>query len=194
VTLNDLILGAVADAIAEVKPNWTSKRRPRTLIQVPVNVRESKDRYVAGQFIGSWIVSVPTGTFAEKLRAVSQETAKHKSSGEAFKGQWTIHSVGAIAQWAPTHLANWLGRTLCPLAAIVSNLNYSQFFSSELSCGKVFSYTRTASPGELAPLVVTVTSLGDTLDVRATAWTNSMSVPELRLFVEAIERRLDHRD
>lgn len=191
-TLNDLILGAVSDAIAEVKPNWTSKHRPRTLIQVPVNVRQPAARYVAGQFIGSWIVSVPKGTFTEKLRAVSQETARHKSSGEAFKGQWTVHSVGAIAQWAPTHLANWLGRTLCPLAAIVSNLNYSEFFSSESSCGKVLSYTRTASPGELAPLVITVTSLGDTLDIRATAWTNSVSVLELRQIVEAFERRLDY--
>ena len=65
VTLNDAILGTVADAIEEVKPNWTSKRRPHTLIQVPVNVRRPVERFVVGQFIGSWMVSVPKGTYSE---------------------------------------------------------------------------------------------------------------------------------
>lgn len=193
VTLNDLILGTVADAIAEVKPNWTNKHRPHTLIQVPVNVRQPSDRYVAGQFIGAWIVSVPEGTYIDKLRAVSRETAKHKSSGEAVNGRFMIDIAGALAQWAPTHLANWFGRTVCPLTAIVSNLNYSRYLSSEATCGKVLSYTRTASPGELAPLVITVTSLGDTLDVRATAWTNSVTELELRQIVGAIERRIGNR-
>jgi hypothetical protein len=193
VSLNDLILGTVADAISEVKPDWTSQRRPRTLIQVPVNVRESSDQFMAGQFIGSWIVSVPEGTYIEKLRAVSGVTAKYKSSGEAFNGLRMIDIVGAMALWAPTRFANWCGRKIGPLAAIVSNLDYSQYFSSESSCGKVLSYTRTASPGELAPLVITVTSLGDTLDVRATAWTNSVSAPELDQIVEAIERRIDNQ-
>jgi hypothetical protein len=69
----------------------------------------------------------------------------------------------------------------------------SRYFSSESRNGEVLSYTRTASPGELAPLVVTVTSLGDTLDLRATAWTNSVNAAELRQIVEAIERRIGNQ-
>ena len=190
VTLNDAILGTVADAIEEVKPNWTSKRRPHTLIQVPVNVRRSWERYVVGQLIGSWVVSVPKGTYPEKLRAVRDATAEFKSSGEAFNGQKTMDLIGSVAQWGHTHFANWVGRKVGPLAAIISNLNFSRYFASESSCGEVLSYTRTASPGELAPLVITVTSLGDTLDLRATAWTNSVNAAELRQIVEAIERRI----
>ncbi|RLS37243.1 MAG: hypothetical protein DWH81_11425 [Planctomycetota bacterium] len=193
VTLNDAILGTVADAIEEVKPNWTSKRRPHTLIQVPVNVRRPVERFVVGQFIGSWMVSVPKGTYSEKLRAVCDATTEYKYSGEAFYGQKSMDIIGSIARWGHTHFANWVGRKVGPLAAIISNLNLSRYFSSESRNGEVLSYTRTASPGELAPLVVTVTSLGDTLDLRATAWTNSVNAAELRQIVEAIERRIGNQ-
>lgn len=190
VTINDLILGTIADAIAEIKPNWTSKNRPNTLIQVPVNVRRPFERHTFGQYIGSWLLAVPRGTYSEKVRAVRDATALHKTSGEAFNGQQTIDVIGSIAQWTPALFANWVGRTAGPLAAIISNLNLSRYFSPESKSGEVLSYTRTASPGELAPLVITVTSLGDTLDLRATAWTNSLNAVELRQIVEAIERRI----
>lgn len=184
VTVNDLLVGAIVQALQNVKPDWSRHGTRSSLVMVPVNLREPQKRYDFGQFLGSWLFDVPPSqTFEHSVMQIHQITRSAKGSGEAVRGLCSFDLIPKFElSWLGNPVAR-LARRVSPVAAIISNLNLSSFFQEAEEQGLIRSYTRTSSPGDMSPMTVCATSVRDCCNIRMSAWTECLTQTELQAIV-----------
>lgn len=192
VTINDLLIAALIDALATVRPDWLTSRRDRLTVQLPVNLRNSDSRLEFAQSLGSLLLDIRprNSDFSGLVRDVAGITRQAKARRADVDGLAAFDWIMTAAACVPKGLGVWAARRICPLAASISNLNLVDLFAEESRLGLVKSYSRSTSPGELIPLIITLTSLGTEFGLRATYRREVLSDDQMTEVGDRLIRRL----
>ena len=189
VTLNDLFLALLLKTLAPfASKRLTAKRRTQITVGSIVNIRNDlgiDSLKTFGLFLGSFLVShaVPEGVSMEELaREVRQQTLRIK--GERL--------------YLGTPLELWMGRFLLsfrspdyrytfyprnyPLWGGITNVNLNPLWEAKSERGRI-DYVRAVSTGPITPLVLSVTTVGDIINVGLTYKQTVFSPLEIDQFI-----------
>lgn len=189
-TVNDLLVAASVDALNGVKPEWTNRRRPNLLVQIPVSTRDHEHRFEFGQHLGTWSLSVPAGSMMERLQAVRATTSEAKAGPHAGQTDTLVGAAERLLRLFPRNPMISVGRWAVPVAGFISNLNLTGYFHSEAEQGLLRRFTRAVSPCDFSPVTLTATGFGSEMNIRATAWDAYLNQSELQLMVNGVATRM----
>ena len=170
VTLNDALLALLLDAVAPLAPRRENAPRRRSLAVASImNLRgEYGDAGTAtfGQFLGSLRVShaVPSGIgIAALARDVHAETSRVKREKLYLQTLLAMRYVAAVWRMlSPDQRARFYAKSY-PIWAGLSTLNVNALWPRANETAATPVYIRGVPTGPLAPLVMAVTTVGDTL-------------------------------
>jgi WS/DGAT/MGAT family acyltransferase len=190
VTVNDVVLSAIADGLHEVLRSRGADHAGRTLrVMVPVSVRSRAEAGDVGNRVAPAFVDVPVGrmTPGARLERVHAATSQLKAGGMAL-GVDTIIGLGAYAPGALHAMAARLISRGRWFNLVVSNVPAPQVPIYVAGARLVASYP--AMPlGERCGLSVACTSLGGTLAFGLTAdWD---AAPDLDVLTQGVETAIE---
>ncbi|HSV18790.1 MAG TPA: hypothetical protein VLR71_10300 [Casimicrobiaceae bacterium] len=198
VTLNDALLALLLDAVAPFAPKRMSASRRRALAVASImNLRgEYGDAGAAafGQFLGSLRVShpVPEGMSFEALaRDVHAETSRIKREKLYLQTLLAMRYVAAV--WralSPDQRAGFYAKTY-PIWAGLSALNVNALWPRPNEAAAPPVYIRGVPTGPVAPVVLAVTTVGDTLYAGLSFRTAAFTRADIDNLWSGVRRRLD---
>lgn len=83
-----------------------------------------------------------------------------------------------------------VGPFLIPLSGFISNVNLTDFLAEEIACGQVRNYFRFSGTGILTPMMLGITTIGETFNLTTTSQRNVFSREEVSRIVAHIQWRL----
>ena len=198
VTLNDLFLAALLLAVAPLaKERRQAPRRRLISVATIVNIRRdvgSGDQNTFGLALGSFRVAheVPEGIGLEQLARAVQLQTKRAKQGKHFLAtplQLTFASF-LFSRLTPDRQKKFYPKNQ-PLWAGITNLNLNALWKTA-DGGAAPDYFRAVSTGPATPLVFSITTAGDRLNVgisfRSTVFLNS----EVAHVQDALQSMLTH--
>ncbi len=174
-TVHDVILAALARAMAESLPSSAERRIKRGLgLGTIVDTRSDAEADLSrslGMFLSYYLIRCRPhshASLADLARQVAAMTRPVKS-GRRYLDSFATMKLGDAA-WGL--LANWqkpqFARNMQPLDAGVTNVVVRNTWIDRRAAGHVLEYVRGASTGPTLPLVLSPTTLGDQLNLGVT--------------------------
>jgi len=175
VTLNDLfmaILLQVLSPLAEARRR--APRRRELAVASIMNIRgeyQPDARHTFGQFLGALRVSHPVpadATLRDLARDVHAETAQIKGGKLYLHNLLALGLSGLVWRFLSDDQRDRFYPKNYPVWAGVTSLNVNPLWASATERLPSIEYLRIASTGPLAPLVFSITTLGEVLQVAIT--------------------------
>jgi hypothetical protein len=198
VTLNDALLALLLDAVAPFAPQRATAGRRRTLAVASImNLRGEYGQTgaaVFGQFLGSLRVAhpVPDGIAFETLvRDVHAETTRVKREKLYLQTLLAMRYVATV--WralSPDQRAGFYAKTY-PIWAGLSALNVNALWPRPNEAVPPPVYIRGVPTGPVAPVVLAVTTAGDTLYAGLSFRTAAFTRADIDNLWSGVRRRLD---
>jgi WS/DGAT/MGAT family acyltransferase len=184
-TVNDVVLTTVTGALRSfLRGRGLRPESLRFRVSAPVSMRSQAERDAPGNRVSSWLVDLPIGEpdRREQLAAIHAETQRLKATKNALG----IEMLMSAAEWAPAGIVS-LGARLAsgPINAIVTNVPGPQFPLYMLG-SRMLAMIPQVPLIEGIALGIALISYDGSLHWGFTA--DYELVPDLGLFVEAIER------
>jgi len=175
VTLNDLFMAIVLHVLSPLAEERRRAPRRRELAVASImNIRrefQPDARHTFGQFLSAFRVShpVPPEATLERLaRDVHAETTRIKRGKLYLHGLLALGLTGLAWRFLSEDQRDRYFPKNYPVWAGVTALNVNALWASATERFPSIEYLRAGSTGPLAPLVFTVTTLGDVLQVGVT--------------------------
>ncbi len=195
VTLNDLFLAALLKIVSPfASRRWRSPKRRRLSVGCIVNLRgdlELDSPRTFGLYLGSFIVTheVPDGTsplrLAREIRLQTAAVKKHR----LYLSKIEMIFARALFSFFSTERRKKLYQKHYPLWGGITNMNLNSLWQQQDS-DKPIDYFRAVSTGPVTPLVLSITTVKDKMNVSLTSRANVFSkadVEQLKLgFLETI--------
>lgn len=175
VTLNDLFMAVLLVALAPLAgARREEARRTEIGVATIVNIRgeyQPDARHTFGQFLGAMRVAHPVppeATLEAVARDVHAQTARAKRGKLYLQGLLALGAVGLAwpyltearrDRFFPKHYPVWAG---------VTAINVNSLWPGAAERFPSLEYLRAVSTGPLAPLVLSITTLGEVLQVGLT--------------------------
>ena len=195
-TLQDTVFAAVLEALAEVFPLGARRSgwRRRLALAAAIDLRRFAGTDLSrsvGQFLGSFAVThdaPPRHPFGPLVRDVARQTRRAKERGHFFGHIWSFALMDRFWPLFSLGLKKNHSRWVFPLAGALSNMNLSPMFGA---AGVPF-YLRAASTGPIMPLLVDVTTVGETFSLTTMFRRSAFSDEETRRITHRIRFRLEN--
>lgn len=197
VTLNDVLLAALAEAVDRFGANPHARGKDELAFGTVVDLRGGEDstRELFGLFLGFTTTIVNERhlcDFDGLIRVISRQTALHKRKSAAASSQ--LRMAAALAEASLTTPEQWAAayRKRMPMAAGISNVNMNRTGFAALHPHPLQRYFRAAPTGPLLPIVVSPTTLGDSFGFGLTRQKALVSSASAMLLAECMMRRLEN--
>jgi hypothetical protein len=169
VTLNDLFLALLLHALAPLAAARRQARRRKIAAGCIVNVR--KDLGVKhgtfGLFLGSFMVAheVPEGIGLKALAAsIALQTARIKARRLYLATPVQLAFASLALRFFSTRRKRSFYQKHCPLWGGITNMNLNTLWEEQAQDGAL-DYLRAVSTGPVTPLVLSITTVGDRVNV-----------------------------
>jgi len=167
--VQDLAFAALFEAIGSLIPyeQRARSRRPHLALTAAVDLRRHTHGELAnslGQFLSCFAVKHPlreATSFGQLVKEVEQQTSQIKRRKTYF-AQAAMHGVmNALWPLLPRSAKIQPLRYVCPFVGTISNMDLTR----RLSALPVSDYLRAASTGPVMPLILDITTLGNTFNL-----------------------------
>jgi len=195
VTLNDLLLAAVLKSLAPLAKARRQAQRRKIGVGCIVNVRRDlgmADRRMFGLFLGSFMIAqeAPENLGLEELAGAVRLQTRRIKAGRLYLGTSMQLAFARLAQRLfSTNTKRNFYQKHCPLWGGVTNMNLNTIWDQACLESPV-DYLRGVSTGPVTPLVFSVTTVADRVNVGLSYRTTVFSVDEIGQvqgrFVEAV--------
>lgn len=172
VTVNDMLLAMLLDAIAaQIPDRLAAPRRREVGIACVINLRgelEPGTREVFGQFLSSFFVShlVPPGTSLETLaHAVHEQTQRMRRRKLYLQTLCLLGGVGVAWRFMTPEQHKQMYAKAYPVWGGVSALNVEAMWKAGVGEAPILHYLRAISTGPFSPLVLAPASVGDGMHI-----------------------------
>jgi hypothetical protein len=190
VTLNDLFLALLLHSLAPLAAQRRHAHRQRMAAGCIVNIR--KDRGVSpgtfGLFLGSFMVAheVPEGVGLREISAaVARQTARIKARQLYLATPAQLAFASFVLRFFSTRRKRSFYQKHCPLWGGITNMNLNTLWEEPAQGGPP-DYLRGVSTGPVAPLVLSVTTTGDRVNIGLSYRTTVFSASD----IGQVQRRL----
>ena len=190
VTLNDLFLALLLHSLAPLAGSRCQARRRRMAAGCIVNVR--KDLGVSpgtfGLFLGSFMVAheVPEGIgLKELVAAIALLTARIKARRLYLATPVQLAFAGFVLRFFSTRGKRSFYQKHCPLWGGITNMNLNTLWEEQAQDGPL-DYLRAVSTGPVTPLVLSITTSGERVNVGLSYRSTVFSAAE----IAQVQRRL----
>lgn len=198
ITVQELLYAALIEALGlELSEHVKSHpHRDRISVYCPTDLRRLAPETLAtafGQCLGGVTVRAPfrlDAAFSEILRAVTTQTEKLRITRSDILYDSQMRTMAAVWDCLPQRINRFLGPTLVPLTGFISNVNLSSLLAEELTTGQVGDYVRATGTGLMVPLMLGVTTLGESLSLSATHRKGALSQCQVDRICQHVRRRL----
>ena len=185
VTVNDLFLALLMQAVSQIAPKRTRADRRRNLtLGCIVNTRKDLGRDSGGDFglhLGSFFVhhEAPAGiALADLARDIGGQTRRIKQS-RLYLGAGVELTLGRLLMSLfAEHRRKKLYQKHYPLWGGLTNMNLNALWPQPEGARAV-DYVRAVSTGPVTPLVVSVTTIGAVANVTVTYRSTVFGAPEI---------------
>lgn len=165
--VNDVLLAALAMAVAKLGPLVCTPQRQDLALGTIVDLRQHTDRDLSrcfGLFLGfttSFLRPSHLSSLEAAARTLGRQSALHRSQRAAASSQLRM-AAGLIAHrcMSPRSLPEWYRKRL-PLSGGISNVNLRGDWPEQLHPGLIREYIRVSPTGPMMPLVISATTLGN---------------------------------
>jgi hypothetical protein len=169
VTLNDLFLALLMMSLAPLASARRQARRRKIAVGCIVNVR--KELGVAGRtfglFLGSFMVAheVPDGGELKDLAAAIRTQTERIKAAQLYLGTPAQLAFARLAlRFFSTRGKRSFYQKHCPLWGGITNMNLNTLWEDQVQDGPL-DYLRAVSTGPVTPLVLSVTTAGERVNV-----------------------------
>jgi hypothetical protein len=169
ITLNDLFLALLLHSLMPLAVARRQARRPRMAAGCIVNVR--KDLGVRpgtfGLFLGSFMVAheVPENIgFKQLATAIGLQTARIKARRLYLATPVQLAFASFVLRFFSTKRKRSFYQKHCPLWGGITNMNLNPLWEDQAQ-GSPLDYLRAVSTGPVTPLVLSVTTVGERVNV-----------------------------
>lgn len=192
VTLNDLFLALLLHSLAPFAAARRQARRRKMATGCIVNVRRDLGIEAGnfGLFLGSFMVTheMPEGVSMKDLAtAISCQTARIKDRRLYLATPVQLAFVGLVLRFFSTRRKRSFYQKHCPLWGGITNMNLNAFWEEGAQGGPP-DYLRGVSTGPVTPLVLSVTTTGDRINIGLSYRTTVFSSADI---AQARRRLLD---
>jgi hypothetical protein len=183
ITLNDLFIALLLHSLTPLAGARRQARRPRMAAGCIVNVR--KDLGVRpgtfGLFLGSFMVAheVPESIgFKELATAVGLQTARIKARRLYLATPVQLAFASFVLRFFSTKRKRSFYQKHCPLWGGITNMNLNPLWEDQAQDCPL-DYLRAVSTGPVTPLVLSVTTVGERVNVGLSYRTTVFSAAEI---------------
>jgi hypothetical protein len=193
VTLHDLLLALLMQAMAPLAPERESEPRRRNLsIGTIVNTRQDHGMEAPGMFglfLGSFVVShpVPDGVRLQALATdVHRQTARIKRRKLYLTTSLDLRVAGAVMSLCSTTGKKRFYHKHHPLWGGITNMNMNRLWPQ--GDNRPLDYLRAVSTGPVTPLVLSVTTFDDHMSLGLSYRPAVYDAPQMDRLQAALER------
>jgi hypothetical protein len=169
VTLNDLFLALLMMSLAPLASTRRQTRRRKIAVGCIVNVR--KELGVAGRtfglFLGSFLVAHEVrdgGELKDLAAAIRTQTERIKAAQLYLGTPAQLAFAGLALRFFSTRGKQSFYQKHCPLWGGITNMNLNTLWEDQAQDGAL-DYLRAVSTGPVTPLVLSVTTVGERVNV-----------------------------
>lgn len=198
VTLNDLVLALLLRALSPLAARRVRSAKRRELsVGCIVNIRRDlgiAGGRVFGLFLGSFVVSheVPPGVeLGDLARDIGRQTARIKEQQRYLDTPLRLAFARGIMSLFSTERRQRFYQKHYPLWGGVTNMNLNQLWDQRTE-SKPVDYLRAVSTGPATPLVLSVTTVGQTVNVGLSYRSTVFSAPDIERVRAQIVDGLGH--
>ncbi len=195
VTINDVVLAALAEAIAMSTPERVTDRRRDLALAAIVDLRPLKAQQLMdrmGLYLGYFNVICPAEhhEFEQILRTVHAQSAGAKARKTFLKAGLELQIAASLWPWIPAERrATYFSRHK-PLAGAVTNIRVrDSWLAGELG-ESLGGWWRAASTGPMAPLAVSITTAAGRLTCGITSRSSGFAADAVESIVARFGERL----
>jgi NRPS condensation-like uncharacterized protein len=197
VTLNDVLLSVIAQAVDRYGANPVSSGRDELAVGAVVDLRPLSDDPQLTQTFGLYLGTTTTiiraadlRDWPRLLRSVARQNRCQKLTC-APQISTMLFAIG-LAELKRMKLRRWaeLYRRRMPVAAGISNVNMNRHFAGQHHPSPILDYVRVAPTGPMLPLLVTTTTLGANLNFTLTRQRSAIDDAAAQKIVEFISNHL----
>ena len=183
VTLNDLFLALLLHALAPLAVDRHQARRRRIAAGCIVNIRKDLGvkRGTFGLFLGSFMVAheVPEGVGLKELAAaIAFQTARIKARRLYLATPVQLAFASLALRFFSTRRKRSFYQKHCPLWGGITNMNLNTLWEDQAPDGPL-DYMRAVSTGPVTPLVLSVTTVGERVNIGLTYRSTVFSAAEI---------------
>jgi len=184
VTLNDLFLALLLHALAPLAADRRQARRRKIAAGCIVNIRKDLGvkRGTFGLFLGSFMVAheVPEGIGLKELAAaIALQTARIKARQLYLTTPAQLAFASLALRFFSTRRKRSFYQKHCPLWGGITNMNLNTHWEEQAQGGPL-DYLRAVSTGPVTPLVLSVTTVGERVNVGLSYRSTVFSAEEIR--------------
>ncbi|MES2789376.1 MAG: hypothetical protein V4719_07130 [Planctomycetota bacterium] len=197
VTVQDLLFASMLEAYALLFQDQLQNTRRKTLaVYTPVDLRRESPENVddaMGQMLGCMTVRLkitPGMPFPEIISRVAEQTRAVKRTHGYRTHAAHLDTMSKLWDRAPKWMNRTVGPNLFPLLGVISNCNLSDFFAEELSTGRIRNYFRVSGTGLIVPMMLTVTTLGPSVNLTTTYHENTFNQLDMQRVGSHIKYRI----
>jgi hypothetical protein len=197
VTMNDLLLSVIAEAIDRFGANPPTPGRDELAVGTVVDLRTLSDdprlKRSFGLFLGTTTTVLRGGDLRDwprLLRSVARQNACHKLTC-APQISTMLFAIG-LEELKRMDLRRWaeLYRRRMPVAGGISNVNMNRHIPAAAGPQPILDYFRVAPTGPMLPLLVAATTLGHNLNFTLTRQRSAIDDAAGAKIAESITNRL----
>jgi NRPS condensation-like uncharacterized protein len=198
VSVHDVLLAALARAMADVLPRRVCKANRELAISSIVDTRGDADADLnesLGMFLAYHLVRCApdrSASLAEVTGRLAAQTARIKSRRRYLDSMVDMKLVGKLLPTLSRKRWPHAVRKLLPMTAAISNVRLHDTWVDRYRPGHILEYSRSSPTGPMFPLVITPTTMADTMNVGVTFRRNGFSRERMddfmARFLEQIER------
>jgi len=196
-TIQDILFAALLEALGTLYPEQTRPIPKRKMLAVAtaIDLRRNLGDEMAnslGQFVSSYSVHHPVPDqieFPQLLADVAEQTARTKRRRLYFAHSWNLRILARLWPFLTQRRKHRSGWKYSPLMAGISNSDLTEIFSGH----GPRSYLRAASTGPAMPLLVDLTTVGNSFSLTTIHRNDALSTGTVRDLVEQVQERLGVR-
>jgi NRPS condensation-like uncharacterized protein len=198
VSVHDVLLAALARAMLDVLPRRVCKANRELALSSIVDTRGDADADLnesLGMFLAYHLVRCSpdrSASLAEVTRRLAAQTARIKSHRRYLDSMVDMKMVGELLPTLNRRRWPHAVRRLLPMTAALSNVRLHNTWVDRYRPGRILEYSRSSPTGPMFPLVITPTTMADTMNVGVTYRRNGFSRERIdgfmARFLEQIER------
>jgi|GEM_PF-452570 len=197
VKVQDLLFAAVLEALwLHFFDDLKTTRRKSLGVYTPADLRRESVLNVdstLGQILGCITVRATPHEgirFRELVETVHKQTRRIKETKSYRNHASHMSFMSRVWDCLPRWANRVVGPYLIPLTGFISNVDLSEFLTHELANGQIQNYFRFSGTGILTPMMLGITTLGQTLNITTTHHQQIFSGSDLSRIAAHVKWRL----
>jgi NRPS condensation-like uncharacterized protein len=199
-TVQDVILAALSRAMMAALPRRAVYRNRDLAMASMVDTRADAQQDLSeslGLFLAYYVVRCRPDqhtSLAELTQRIATETGRIKSQRRYFDALVDMKLVGTLWPWMSERVRPYFMRAVQPMTAGISNVRLCDTWINRYRGDQILDFSRGASTGPGLPLLLTPTTLDDTMNIAVTYRTTGFSRAKIDGVMARVLEQIEHPD